>query len=161
MRYLTILNLVLFFLLAPNAHALNFELSDGRQFVQLADLPPQPTLVNFWRYDCPPCLQELPLLAAWAKEHQVRLITIALHRPSANLNLPSAMLAALQTPVLALFAPSEPSGLLKRAGNPLGLLPFTLWLNPERQPCRQQLGMVTPAWLDSTTQQCNNTHSIR
>ena len=58
--------LVLALTLSPPGHAgvppaLDFELSDGARFVRLAALPERPTVVNFWRADCPPCLRELPL----------------------------------------------------------------------------------------------------
>lgn len=48
--------------------ALDFELSDGRAFVRLADLPKRVTVVNFWRSDCPPCVREMPLLADTARQ---------------------------------------------------------------------------------------------
>lgn len=44
---------------------LDFELADARGFVRLSSLPPQTTLINFWRADCPPCLREMPLLAGF------------------------------------------------------------------------------------------------
>ncbi len=91
----------------------DFELAnDNGEFVKLSSLAPKLTLINFWRYDCPPCQKELPLLAKIAREGKVRVITVALHRPSQNLNLYPSLRQALASPLLTLYAPSQSEGLL-------------------------------------------------
>lgn len=134
--------------------ALDFELSDGQRFVRLAELPPQPTVVNFWRYDCPPCLREMPLLATHAAHGQVRVITVALHRPAETAMAPPGVRQAL-TSLMTLYAPSTPQGVLARFGNPHGALPHTVVLAADRSLCAQHTGEIDSAWLAHATQNCS------
>jgi thiol-disulfide isomerase/thioredoxin len=134
--------------------SLDFELSNGREFVRLSDLPPQLTVINFWRYDCPPCVREMPLLANLAHEGKVRVITIALHRPSEAILAPLAAQQALAAPILSLFGPSEPRGLLSRFGNRHGAIPHTVLLNPRRQVCAQLTGEISATWVKSALTHC-------
>lgn len=136
--------------------SLDFELSDGRKFVRLSELPPKTTLINFWRYDCPPCVREMPLLAELVRNGKVRVITIALHRPSEMLLAPDSVQQALAAPLISLFAPSEPRGLLNRFGNRHGALPHSLVLNPRRQSCAQLTGEISSAWVESALTHCTN-----
>lgn len=149
----------LFASLAVNAeneakNALDFELSDGRQFVQLSRLPAQTTVINFWRSDCPPCLREMPVLAELAKSRQARVVTVALQKAGETLNAPEFIQAALQPPLLPLNGPSEPRGLLARFGNPAGVLPHTVVLDAQRHPCAQRSGEITPDWLKTAIARC-------
>ncbi len=140
----------------PAGSALDFELADARQFVRLSALPPQVTLVNFWRADCPPCLREMPLLAELARQGRVRVITVALQRPAETAAAPAVIGDSLQAPVLSLHGPSAPRGLLARFGNPHGALPHTVVLDAERRPCGQHGGEISPAWLAQTLAACNS-----
>lgn len=111
----------------------DFELAnDDGQFVKLSNLANEPTLVNFWRYDCPPCQKELPLLAKIARKGKVRVITVALHRPSQNLNLYPPIKEVLTLPMLMFYAPSQSQGLLSRFGNTTGAIPYSVLLNENR-----------------------------
>lgn len=136
--------------------ALDFELSDGQHFVRLADLPPRITLVNFWRHDCPACLREMPLLATLAREGKLRVVAVALHRPNETLLAPPAVQDALAAPLLALFGPGEPRGLLSRFGNRPGALPHTVVLDSRRHPCAQLTGEISQAWAESALARCSN-----
>lgn len=151
--------LVLALTLSPPGHAgvppaLDFELSDGARFVRLAALPERPTVVNFWRADCPPCLRELPLLSALASQGTARVITIALQRPSETANAPEHVLNALRPPLLALHGPSEPRGLLARFGNRSGALPHTVILNAHRHSCAHHSGEINAHWLQQQLALC-------
>ncbi len=137
--------------------ALDFELSDGRAFVRLADLPKRVTVVNFWRSDCPPCVREMPLLADTARQGKSQVVAIALQRPYETANAPGGVLAALQAPVQLLHGPSEPRGLLARFGNPAGALPYTVVLDAQRHPCARQTGEVTADWLNAAIHRCTRT----
>lgn len=134
--------------------ALDFELSDGRRFVSLSALSAMPTIVNFWRADCPPCLREMPELAALARSGKARVITIALQRPYETAAAPAAILAALQAPLLSLHGPGEPRGLLARFGNRVGALPYTVILDNQRRPCARQTGEINRHWLDDRLAAC-------
>lgn len=134
--------------------ALDFELSDGRQFVRLSKLPPALTVLNFWRADCPPCVREMPLLAAFARDDKARVITVALQKPAETLAAPAAVLSALAPPLIALSGPSEPRGLLARFGNPHGALPHTVVLDAQRHVCAQRTGEIDESWLRMALNRC-------
>lgn len=137
--------------------ALDFELSDGSVFVRLSTLPSRTTVVNFWRSDCPPCVRELPLLAASAGQGKARVVAVALQRPYETANAPGGVLTALQPPVQLLHGPSEPRGLLARFGNRAGALPYTVVLDAQRRPCARQTGEVTAEWLNAAIHRCTHT----
>lgn len=139
---------------AAGPEPVDFELAGGGRFVRLSALPPQTTLVNFWRSDCPPCVRELPLLAELARSGEIRVITVALQRPWESASAPAAILEALKEPILALHGPSDPRGLLARFGNPRGALPHTVLLDPARRPCGQRTGELSPAWLADAQARC-------
>jgi len=134
---------------------LDFELSDGRRFVTLSSLPAVPTVVNFWRADCPPCVREMPELAALARSGKARVITIALQRPSETTAAPAAIQTALQPPLLSLHGPSEPRGLLARFGNRAGALPHTVILDTDRRACVQRTGEINHRWLVDNLATCS------
>ncbi|UCV10704.1 TlpA family protein disulfide reductase [Dechloromonas denitrificans] len=136
--------------------ALDFELADNRQFIQLSTLTAQTTVINFWRADCPPCLREMPLLAQLARSGKARVITIALQRPAETAAAPATILDALTPPVLALHGPQNPRGLLARFGNPRGAIPHTVVLNAERRTCGQFTGEITPYWLNTMLARCSS-----
>lgn len=144
---------LLMLLAGPAAGAgLDFELSDGARFVRLADLPAQATVVSFWRVDCPPCLKDLPVLAEWARGG-AQVVTVALHRPAQNRHpLVAPVLAS--SPLIALFAPTKPAGLLARFGNSQGVLPYTVLLDSQRRLCAQRTGLLDPAWLAEQGERC-------
>ena len=58
------------FLLAGAVHAAGFDLTDtqGRHH-RLADLRGHWVVVNFWATWCVPCIQEIPEIGAFAREH--------------------------------------------------------------------------------------------
>lgn len=151
---------VLFLVLLPGAVLAlgdepDFELArlDGSGFVRLSALPPRPTLINFWRADCPPCLRELPLLLAAAEEGRFRLITVAVQsRGETRAYWP-------QTPGwpdihLALLAPANPAGLLRRFGNRSGALPHSVMLDGCGGVCARRTGEVDAGWLEQALRQC-------
>lgn len=136
------------------AAPVDFELAGEQGFVRLSALPPRVTLINLWRYDCPPCLEELPLLAALAAEGEMRVVTVALHKPADTLRLPEGLRAALAAPVMRLDGASHPEGLLRRLGNPRGLLPFSVVVNGRGEVCGRLAGKLTQAWVRETAALC-------
>jgi peroxiredoxin len=137
--------------------ALDFELSDGRAFVRLADLPKRVTVVNFWRSDCPPCVREMPLLADTARQGKSQVVAIALQRPTklpthrAACSLPCKRRSSCCT------ARASRAGLLARFGNPAGALPYTVVLDAQRRTCARQTGEVTADWLNAAIHRCTRT----
>jgi len=146
--------LVLAHLVHAEAPRLDFELAGEHDFVRLSGLPAQTTIINFWRYDCPPCLREMPILSRLAKGGRIRVITVALHRPSETLQAPPEVLAALGSPLLTLYGPREPQGLLARFGDPGQALPHTVILNPERRLCAKKTGEISVEWLEKELASC-------
>ena len=142
---------------APEAaDAMDFELSDGRRFVRLSELPARTTVVNFWRSDCPTCVREMPLIGRFARQGKARVVAVAVQKPAETLAAPAAVLEAIMPPVLALNGPSEPRGLLARFGNPTGALPYTVVLDARRIPCARHAGEIHADWLERAIQSCNS-----
>ncbi len=136
------------------AAPLDFELAAHDAFVRLSDLPPKTTVVNFWRSDCPACVSEMPRLAGLAQDGTTRVIAVAVQRPAETLDAPPAVRAALHPPVLSLYAPSEPHGLLARFGDPKQALPHTVVLTAAREICTTRTGEVDHAWLEAALTRC-------
>lgn len=134
--------------------SLDFELSDGHEFMRLSELAPRLTIVNFWRADCPACVREMPVLAGSAREGKVRVIAVALQRPAETLAAATVVLAALNPPLIPLNGPSEARGLLARFGNPHGALPHTVLLDARRKVCAQRTGEIDEAWLRNAVNRC-------
>ncbi len=135
---------------------LDFELAANERFIRLSDLPPQVSVVNFWRSDCPPCVRELPALLRSAEAHagRARVVAVALQRPAETERAPAPARAALRSPLLLLHGPSEPRGLLARFGNRSGALPYTLVLTPDRRPCARHSGEIGEQWLHQAIARC-------
>lgn len=139
---------------AAVAAPLDFELAAQDGFVRLSTLPPQTTVVNFWRSDCPPCVAEMPLLAKLAQGGKVRVIAVAVQRLAQTLDAPPAVQAALKPPILSLHAPSDPRGLLARFGDPKQALPHTVMLDSAREVCAARTGQIDRTWLDAALANC-------
>lgn len=148
---------LLLLLTVGRAAALDFELArvDGAGFVRLSELPPALTLVNFWRADCPPCVAELPLLRDAAPRLGFRLITVALQtaretrafRPAITGDAPRH---------LALQGPVEARVILRRFGNPSGVLPHSVLLAADGAVCASRSGPIDAAWLAANLPQCGS-----
>jgi thiol-disulfide isomerase/thioredoxin len=124
---------------------------DGSKFVQLTDFTGRPMLLNFWGSECPPCVRELPLLAAQAMQHPgVQFLGIAVdERTRAEQFLAGRTLAYPQ-----LIATSQPEVLLRRFGDRFGALPFTVVLNARHEICTVRLGEVDAGWVTGALQAC-------
>lgn len=117
--------------------------------VTLAALP-GPVLLNFWSSDCLPCVRELPLLQAQSRRLPgLRFVGIAIDEGGRA--APFAHRAG--TAYLQLAAPGR-QDMLRRFGNPLGALPYTVVLNRAHQVCTTRLGAVDARWLAKAAQAC-------
>lgn len=137
-----------------SASARSFELADARPS-SACRLPAQITLINFWRADCPPCLREMPLLIDLARSGHVRVVTVALQRPSELQRRPRHHYRR-PAPAATVTAWSQRApwpALALRLGAHRAL-PHTVILDASRRPCARLTGEVTAAWLAQTLAHC-------
>ena len=133
--------------------AMELELPDihSNAFVRLADYAPKPMVINFWNSDCPPCAAELPILVQVASSTpEVQFLGVAVDdRIKA-----SRFLSRLTIPYVQLLAPQNSDGIMRRFGDPKGILPYTVVLHKDRRICQTHIGAVDLAWVLSATRAC-------
>lgn len=130
--------------------AWNFTLPslDGQRFVSLAALA-GPVLVNFWGVDCPPCVAELPMLGAYARQHadwQVLLVNTDSAAAAQRFLESHALsdMALSDINALTLLRPGlNVSGLMRKAGNLHGVLPYSVAVNSRKHICFRKAGALT------------------
>jgi len=114
--------------------------------VSLAAWRGQPLLVNFWATWCPPCVEELPLLNAFYRDHRAQgwqVLGLAVDQPSAVRSFLQKM--PLDFPVgMAGLAGTQ---LSRDLGNPTGGLPYTVVMGREGVVLHRKIGKVSPADL--------------
>jgi outer membrane receptor for ferrienterochelin and colicins len=108
----------------------DFELPalDGSRFVRASTVQGL-LLVNFWGTDCPPCIEELPRLQAFAAEHRAWTVWL-IATDAAPQARAFVERHAVRLPVLR--AGQNVAGLMRAAGNRSGALPFTVALRRGR-----------------------------
>lgn len=136
---------------ATLAVALTLPTLDRHATGRLADYAGRPVLLNFWGSDCLPCVKEMPMLSAASARHRsLQFIGIAVDDRTKALRF-----IARQPVAYPQWAASRPAAaLLKRFGNPIGALPYTVLLTPRHAICATRLGTVTPAWLAAAIDAC-------
>ena len=123
---------------------------DGSGFITLSKLH-KPVLVNFWGVDCPPCVAELPMLDQFTSQHSAWHILLV--------NTDSAAMAQRfieQHPVQSTVLRSglNVAGLMRKAGNTMGALPFTVGLDSNQRICFRKLGALTAEDMQRITAAC-------
>jgi thiol-disulfide isomerase/thioredoxin len=125
--------------------ASRFDTVDGR-VLEPARWRGQPLLVNFWATWCPPCVEELPLLNAFQRQHAAQgwqVIGLAVDQPSAVQRFMQKL--PLDFPVgMAGLAGAELSRSLGNAG---GGLPFSLLWDRDGTVRERQVGKLSEADL--------------
>lgn len=148
-------------LAAPNAGAgadapgtvMTLELPrlDGSAFVKLDDFAGRPVLINFWGSECPPCVAEMPrLFAAASRQGGLQFLGVAVDPRAAA----ARYIARRQPTYPQLIATAQPEVLLRRYGNPMGALPYTVVVDAQHRVCASHLGEVDDAWIDAAAQAC-------
>lgn len=119
----------------------------GGGLLELAPLRGRPLLLNFWATWCPPCIKELPMLDAFARERAGRwnVVGLAIDREQAVRDF------LARSPVgfgvgLAGISGSE---LMRTLGNSAGGLPFSVTFGADGAPRERKLGELTPADLEA------------
>jgi len=106
----------------------------------------RPLLLNFWATWCPPCVEELPLLDSFFREHSAKSWQVL----GLAIDQPSAVRSFLQkTPVSFPVGMAGLGGteLTKTFGNLTGGLPFTVVIGASGKVLQRRMGRVTAADL--------------
>ena len=124
---------------------LSFE-QPGGGALAMASLKGKPLLVNFWATWCPPCVEEMPLLDAFFREHAAKgwqVVGLAVDQPSAVRTF------LRRTPVTFPIgmAGLEGTDLTRLMGNTTGGLPFTVVVSADGSVVQRRMGRVTEADL--------------
>ncbi len=138
---------------SPEVMAFELPRLDASRFVTLNEFSGRPVLVNFWGSDCPPCVHEMPLLDAQRQQHPaLQFIGVAVDERNQAL----AFVQRHPVGLLQLLAPLQPEALLRRFGNRLGVLPYTVVLDAGHRICKAQAGEIDAAWIDTAVHACAN-----
>lgn len=136
---------------APPPLKLQLPMLDGSRFVQLSDFADRVVVLNFWGSECPPCVRELPLLAALSRQHpNVQFLGIA----TDPRELAKRFVSQFHPDYPQLIAINRPEILMRRLGNSSGGLPYTVVLDANHGLCASHLGEVDQAWLASALSGC-------
>ena len=99
------------------------------------------TLVNFWASWCAPCREEMPLFEAMYQRGRAKgfqVVGIAIDSPDNA----KPMLDSMGITYPILYAQQTGMTVMQSAGNPQGLLPFTLLLDENGEMIDHVLGLV-------------------
>jgi thiol-disulfide isomerase/thioredoxin len=130
---------------ASSLWGLTFDTPAGQQ-IAMASLRGKPLVVNFWATWCPPCVEELPLLDRFSREHAAKgwqVIGLAIDQPSSV----RKFLAGTPVTFPIGLAGLEGTELGKALGNTGGGLPFTVVLRPDGAVRERRIGKLAPADL--------------
>lgn len=125
--------------------AASFETPQGGT-LPMASLQGRPLLVNFWATWCAPCIEEMPLLDAFYRQHTAngwQVVGLAIDQPSAVRRFLE------RTPVTFPIglAGLEGTDLSRELGNKAGGLPFTVVVGPDGKVRQRRMGKVSEAEL--------------
>lgn len=121
--------------------ALNFPTPDGRQLA-MQSLRGKPLLLNFWATWCPPCVEEMPLLDAFARENAGKgwqVLGLAIDQPSAV----RTFLARTPVSYGIGLAGLQGTELTKALGNRVGGLPFTVVFGEDGLIRQRRMGRIS------------------
>jgi len=124
---------------------LNFDTPQGAA-LPMAGFRGRPLLVNFWATWCPPCVEEMPLLDAFFREHAAKgwqVVGLAVDQPSSV----RTFLQRLPVTFPIGMAGLEGTELARSLGNASGGLPYTVVLGADGAVRQRSMGRVTEADL--------------
>jgi thiol-disulfide isomerase/thioredoxin len=132
---------------ASNIWTLGFDTPDGGR-IQMQSFRGKPLLVNFWASWCPPCVSELPMVDAFAKQQKANgwgVVGIAVD----TLEPVRTFLAKSPVTMPIGLAGMDGVGLSRVLGNASGALPFSVVFDSKGAPIHTKLGILTPEDLAS------------
>jgi thiol-disulfide isomerase/thioredoxin len=124
-----------------------FDRPDGGEMV-VEQLRGKPLLVNFWATWCPPCVEEMPLIDAFFREHGgngLQVVGLAIDQPSSVRNF----LAKTPVSYPIGLAGLQGTELIKQLGNTEGGLPFTLMVDADGIVAARKMGKLDTADLQA------------
>jgi thiol-disulfide isomerase/thioredoxin len=124
-----------------------FERPEGGELA-LAQFRGKPLLVNFWATWCAPCVQEMPLVDAFFREHAAKglqVVGLAIDQPSSV----RKFLAKAPVGYPIGLAGLQGAELVKQLGNTAGGLPFTLMIGADGVVAARKMGLLDPADLQA------------
>ena len=138
-------------ILDPAFWQLKFPTPSGTT-LSMHSLRGKPLLLNFWATWCPPCVEELPLLSTFYREHVSKRWEV-LGLAVDELNPVQRFLAHSPVSFPVVMAGSSGVQLSKSLGNLIGGLPFTVVIDQNAQIVHRKMGQVKPdelhAWVGS------------
>jgi thiol-disulfide isomerase/thioredoxin len=140
---------------SPDIWALRLPRPGGGE-IAFADLRGKPLLINFWATWCPPCVEEMPLLARFARQHKQagwQVVGIAVDREQAVRDFIAAK--GIDFPIG--LASGEGLALSRSLGNSAGGLPFSIALDASGRASARKLGALSEGLLDEWAKQQRGT----
>lgn len=114
----------------------------GDPAVEMQTFRGRPLLVNFWATWCPPCVEELPMLNGFYREHRAKgwqVVGLAIDQPSAVRKFMERV--PLDFPVG--LAGLQGTDLGRSLGNLAGGLPFTVLFGTDGGIMHRKMGQIT------------------
>ncbi|MCR6478032.1 TlpA family protein disulfide reductase [Variovorax sp. ZS18.2.2] len=127
--------------------AQKFERPEGGELV-LSSLRGKPLLLNFWATWCPPCVEEMPMIDTFFREHGAigwQVVGLAIDQPSAVRKFLQRTPVTYPTGLAGL----QGTELVKNLGNTGGGLPFTLVLNGNGSVAARKMGKLETSDLET------------
>jgi thiol-disulfide isomerase/thioredoxin len=123
----------------------SFDTPQG-QSLAMSGFRGKPLLINFWATWCPPCVDELPMIDAFYRQHAAnswQVIGLAIDQPSAV----RTFLARTPVSFPVGLAGMEGTELVKSLGNTSGGLPFSVVVSARGAVLHRRMGRLTEAEL--------------
>jgi thiol-disulfide isomerase/thioredoxin len=130
-----------------NLWQLSFTTPSGGQLA-MASLRGKPLVLNFWATWCPPCVEEMPMLDAFAQQQAGKgwqVVGLAIDQPSAV----RQFLARTPVHYAIGLAGLEGTDLVRALGNTNGGLPFTVVVRADGTVRQRRMGKLSRTDLDT------------
>ena len=135
---------------APDIWGLRFPKPGGGE-IALSEWRGAPLLINFWATWCPPCVEEMPLLARFQRAHRStgwRVLGIAVGKEKPVQDF----IAAKGIDFAIVLAGNDGLALSRSLGNAAGGLPFSIAFGRNGTVLAQKVGALNEAMLTDWSQ---------